>query len=198
MERSDDDIQEFINGMWPDLGFTVVDLKKPNGERFRHLLMLFLELFYGKVTFAKVTWLVYFDSNVSLLFPTNIIFSPRSILLYSQEILKFFHTMKWVFRYFGRSMPFWGNCLTTIFVLMILFSQVSKQIINFIIGFNLNYNYFGSFSSSQGGSKCTFEPCHVHGIQYGNNWRDKSNGPIPGSASKRRREAFSWRKEALE
>ena len=29
-----------------------------------------------------------------------------SILLYSQEILKFFHTMKWVFRYFGRSMPF--------------------------------------------------------------------------------------------
>ena len=55
MERSDDDIQEFINGMWPDLGFTVVDLKKPNGERFRHLLMLFLELFYGKVTFAKVT-----------------------------------------------------------------------------------------------------------------------------------------------
>ena len=54
MERPDEEIYEFVNGMWPDLGFTVVDLRKPNGERFRQLLICFLELFYGKINFSKV------------------------------------------------------------------------------------------------------------------------------------------------
>ena len=45
LDRSDEEIVACINSCWPEYGFNVADIRRPQGEKLHEVLIRFLKIF---------------------------------------------------------------------------------------------------------------------------------------------------------